>query len=96
MILRRACWLRERQSDPKFRAPAWSRVNRDGSTMHIDGPFRDCQAQSSSTTVARPRLVEPEESVKDALTMLGGDTGAIVSDRQQRLIADSGHVDAHR
>ena len=51
------------------------------------------KAETGSSAVTRPRVVEPDEAIEDPLPVSGRDTGAVVVHPADDLVAFGSHAD---
>ena len=85
----------ERQSQLEVCAPG-SRTERDGATMLLGNLAHDRQAKTSAAVVACSRLVEPNESVEDAVGIAFGYAWSVVDDVEHGVSSVSAHCSRDR
>src|SRR2546427_8627835 len=86
LMLPRIRWFGERQRDQE-RCAAPALLDGDLTAVNLDGPFCNRKTQTGAALVSRTSLVEAEEAIEDALTMVGRDTWTLIGDFQDRVFS---------
>jgi hypothetical protein len=71
----------KRKSDSKGAALAARTRHANLSAMRLDSPLRDRKSEAEPTGIARTTLIHSIEAIEDARSVLGGDSGSGILDR---------------